>query len=156
MELSVKRVKGKNHVWQSPKYISETSRGLLGFLLFLFYSCNSMVYSMINVKTHNNTQEQLCRGVFIKRYSGNKNQSYRRIPNLCKATLLKSHFGMVVLLQSCYIFPELHFLITPLVDYFWTQLRKRVSRVRKMSKTELSHLARYQYYLILILSRFNK
>ena len=39
--------------------------------------------------------------------------------DLLKSTLLKSHFGMGVLLQICRIFSEHLFSRTPLGDWFW-------------------------------------
>ena len=55
---------------------------------------------------HNNMKDKCFRkqpsiGVLIKRLSGNMQQIYRRAPMPkcdCKANLLKSHFGMGVLL----------------------------------------------------------
>ena len=52
---------------------------------------------------------------------------------LGKATLLKSHFGMGVLLQICCIFSEHLFLKTPMKGYFWKkQLSRGVVRFEKL------------------------
>ena len=69
-----------------------------------------------NTKLQNDTQKQPSRGVPRKRCSKNKQQIYRS----CFATLLKSHFRMVVLLQICCIFSERLFLKTPLGSCFCT------------------------------------
>ena len=67
-------------------------------------------------------QKQPPRGVLRKSYSENMQQIYRRttMPKCgCFATLLKSHFCMVVLLYICCIFSEHLFLGTPLGGCFW-------------------------------------
>ena len=77
------------------------------------------------------------RGVLRKRYSINVQYIYKRTPrvknNFSKvtATLLKSHFGMSVLLQIYCIFLQQPFLITPLEGCFclkktWTILQKKI------------------------------
>ena len=61
-------------------------------------------------------QKQPPRGVFTKRCSENMLQIYRKtlmpkcVSISCKATLLKSHFGMGVFLQICCIFSKHFFL----------------------------------------------
>ena len=62
--------------------------------------------------THRSSRPDIPR----KRCSKNKQQIYRS----CFATLLKSHFRMVVLLQICCIFSERLFLKTPLGGCFCT------------------------------------
>ena len=57
--------------------------------------------------------EQPPGGVLRKKCSENKQQIYWRTPLPNKATLSKSHFGMSVLLQICFIFSEYLFLKTP-------------------------------------------
>ena len=69
-----------------------------------------------NTKLQNYTQKQPSRGVPRKSCSKNMQQIYRS----CFATLLKSHFRMVVLLQICCIFSERLFLKTPLGGCFCT------------------------------------
>ena len=70
----------------------------------------------------------------MERCSDNMQQIYRRTPMpkcnynkvevqfqlSCKATLLKSHFGMGFLLYICCIFSKHLFLRTPLDSRFWT------------------------------------
>ena len=69
-----------------------------------------------------NCQKKPSLGLLMKRCSDNMQQIYRRTFMLkcCKATLLKSHFGMGVLLQMCCIFSEHLFLRIPLDGCFWT------------------------------------
>ena len=66
-------------------------------------------------------QKQTLRGVLRKRCSENMQQVYRKTPmpkcnfnKVAKATLLKLHFGMGVLLKIGCIFSEPLFLRTPL------------------------------------------
>ena len=56
----------------------------------------------------------------IPKHTGRR---YKKTPEAavhrCKATLLKSHFGMGILLKICCIFSEHLFLRTPLDGCFW-------------------------------------
>ena len=76
-------------------------------------------------------RKQPSRVVLRKKCSENMQQIYRRTPKLkcdfnkiAEQLLLKSHFGMGVLLQICCIFPEHLFLRTALDGCFWN-LKKR-------------------------------
>ena len=66
----------------------------------------------------NRIQKQPSIGVLKKRCSENMQQIYRRTL-MPKATILKSLFGMGVLLQISCIFSEHLFLVAPLVGCFW-------------------------------------
>ena len=73
------------------------------------------------------TGEHPCRSVISiklqrKKCSENMQQIYKKtpMPKCCRATLLKSHFGMGVLLQICCIFSKHLFLGTPLGGCFWS------------------------------------
>ena len=64
------------------------------FLNFQKIKCDGLQSSFLN-----EIQKQPPRGALEKMYSENIQQIYRRAPTpKCKATLLKSHFGMGVLL----------------------------------------------------------
>ena len=72
--------------------------------------------------SRNLKQKQLSRGVLRKRCSENIQQTYKRTPmskcnfnKVAKATSLKSHFGMDVLLYICWIFLE-HLFLRILLD----------------------------------------
>ena len=74
----------------------------------------------ITSKLLHEEQKQPSRGALRERCSENMQQIYRRITRsdfnrVTKATLLKSHFSMGVLLQICCIFSEHLLLGTPIV-----------------------------------------
>ena len=89
--------------------------------------CGSVIQCFVGYSN----KKQPSRGVFIKRCSENMQQIYRRtlmpkcdFNKLAKATLLKSRFGIGVLLWICCIFSEHLFSRTPLdgcfcLKYLW-------------------------------------
>ena len=92
-----------------PNYWSTSSTGVISNYKILFFFNGVLVwYSEIISSVY--YQKQPPRGVLMKRCSENMRQIYRRTRMLkCdfnKVALLKSHFGMGVLLQICYIFSE--------------------------------------------------
>ena len=95
------------------------------FLKNVSLLCFNESWKHVSVKLRYYYQKQPLRGVLEKRCSKKMQQICRRkpIPKVqfqwsCKATLLKPHFGMGVLLWICCIFWEHLFLGTPLGGCF--------------------------------------
>ena len=93
-------------------------------------------------------QKQPSRGVLRKRYPENMQQMYRRT---CKATLLKPHFDMGIVLQICCIFSEYLFLGIPTGGCFFhssgrvenVALCKKSSFPFKISSVNMTKSERY-------------
>ena len=98
---------------------------------------------------------QPSRGVPGKRCSKNIQQIYRRTP-IPKTTLLKSHFGMGVLLQICCIFSAHLFLRTPLEDCFWSYKKIKYLDILRFPYIKCNWFCYIVYYFIGTLRTFSK